>query len=101
MKKGAGIFVLVIVTLVSAAQEGKISVRVMRDQQALENATVELLKLQDSSLQKVTLTDGSGQAQFEKVPFGKYIIRFTAVNYQSQYSPVFELTEQKKELSLP
>ena len=86
---------LMLLSLVSIAQNnrGKITVTVFYNQQVvLENATVELLSVKDSSLVKAAITDKAGIVLFERVLFGKYFLKATAVNYAVQYSPSFILS---------
>ena len=53
---------------------------------AIANATVELLRADDSALVKVAITDSTGIATFEQVSDGIYLLRVTIVNHQPQYS---------------
>ena len=86
----------VLATSVCASQAltaGKIVIAVTDDKSnALENATVELLKLNDSSLVKVAITDEKGIAEFEKIAFGSYLAKVSVVNHALQFSPAIELS---------
>jgi iron complex outermembrane recepter protein len=88
-----------LLTILSFAQpvnSGKIKVIIVNDKTvALENATVELLKMKDSSLVKAAISDANGIAEFEKIPFGSYLIKTSIVNYAAQYSPIVELSPSK------
>ena len=83
-------------SFIAAAQTpatGKITIIVSGDKDAaLENATVELLKVKDSSLVKADITDGKGIADFEKIAFGTYVMKVSLINYAVQYSSVIELS---------
>ena len=66
---------------------GKISATVKNENQnALPNATVQLLKSRDSSLVKVAITDENGAAEFEHLAFGTYLLKATMVNHVPQFS---------------
>ncbi len=81
---------------------GKINIIITNEKSIpLENATVELIKSKDSSLIKVALTDKTGLAEFERIPFGSYLLKVTIVNYTMQYSPVAELSGLQPEINLP
>ena len=70
---------------------GNISVEVNNGQTALENVTVELRRVKDSSLAKIALTDKNGIAEFEKIPFGNYFLKTSMTNYTSRSTEPFEL----------
>src|SRR5688572_5583868 len=83
------------------ADHGKIKIVIINEKvAALENATVELLKAKDSSLVKVAITDSKGLAEFEKIPFGSYMLKASMVNYSIQYSPVIQLSALQPDISL-
>ena len=76
------------------ADKGTINLTILNDQHnGIESATVELLKSADSVLVKTALSDKSGNAGFETVPFGSYRIRVSAVGFNTQYSPVFTVDQ--------
>jgi outer membrane receptor protein involved in Fe transport len=58
---------------------------------SLDAVTVSLLKEADSSVQKITLTNKSGIFQFENIPFGKYILSASHVDYAAGYSKPLEV----------
>lgn len=98
------LFVLctVITTLASAQQNGKISITVFNEQKSpVENATVELLRSKDSLLVKAALTDKSGIAEFENIPFNFYIIRASSIGKNAGYTNAFTLSESQTSLQLP
>ena len=66
MKKWISLFAFIGMALGSMAQNtnGKISVTVKGDDQPLENATVYLLAVKDSSLVKLSITSKTGVAEF-------------------------------------
>ena len=91
-----------IVTITSHAQSGAIRVLVTNDQQAvLENASAELLKIKDSSIVKIALTDKSGIAEFENIRVGEYLVRVTAVGFMAQYSAAFNFSGAQNGFTVP
>ncbi len=99
MKTKLLFIVCFLVTLIAAAQSpgtGKIIIAVRAENDnALENATVELLNAKDSSLVKVAITDEKGIADFQKIAFGSYLMKATVVNYITRYSDVIELSSSQ------
>ncbi len=55
-------------------------------------ATIALLNARDSSLAKATATDQSGDFSVGNLPEGSYRVGVSAVGYESQTGPAFELT---------
>lgn len=77
----------------SAQSTGKISGMVLgSDQKALANVSVSLLKAQDSSLVKLAITDKDGLYEFTNISYGNYLLSFTTIGFQKQYSTPFSLT---------
>ncbi|MGZ5189889.1 MAG: carboxypeptidase regulatory-like domain-containing protein, partial [Flavisolibacter sp.] len=82
-------------------QKGAISIRIVNEKdEAVENATVELLRSKDSSLVKTALPNKSGLAEFESIPFNNYLIRVSAVGFTTKFSPAFTLNETATSISL-
>lgn len=104
MRKPALLAVSIILSIISIAQnlKGNISVQVTDEHRAtIENATVELLALKDSSLIKIAITDKNGLAGFENIAFGSYLIKTSVVNYTISYSEPFALSAEQTSLQLP
>ena len=101
MKKWISLFAFIGMALGSMAQNtnGKISVTVKGDDQLLENATVYLLDVKDSSLVKLSLTGKTGVAEFENILHGQYLIKATNINFEPYHSDPFTLNA--KTLTLP
>ncbi len=59
----------------------------------LQSATVSLLKVQDSSVSKLTLSDKTGKFSFENIPDGKYLISFSAVGHAVSFSETVEVNK--------
>lgn len=91
----------VIILQAQQKQQGKITIVVWNEsQQALENATVELLKAQDSLLVKAAITDKAGLAELVNIAFGDYLLRITMVNYNKQYAKPIQLTAAEPQVTL-
>ena len=101
MKKWISLFAFTALSLWSIAQKtnGKISVIVKGEDQPLENATVYLLGVKDSSLVKLSLTNKSGEAEFENILVGQYLIKATNINFEPYHSSPFTLNAES--LTLP
>jgi hypothetical protein len=85
-----------------SAPRGKATITILNDQkQALENATVELLRSKDSTLVKTAITDKNGAAEIDNIALGTYIIRASMVNYAAAYSPSFDITTEQIAVILP
>jgi iron complex outermembrane receptor protein len=79
-----------------------ISVLIVGEQkQAIENATVELLREKDSSLVKAAISDRNGLAEFAGIRAGHYRIRVSIINYVTQYGSVFSTGEAQPSIQLP
>lgn len=61
------------------------------DKQALQAASITLLRAQDSAVVKMSVTDKAGKFEIELVADGKYLLLVTAVGHAKQYTPVFEV----------
>jgi outer membrane receptor protein involved in Fe transport len=55
------------------------------DQKPIEAATISLLKANDSSEVKISVSDQTGKFQFEDIPLGKYLVMVTAIGHQRSY----------------
>lgn len=102
MKKVVFIVVGIFSGLLMQAQSGTVKATIKNSQQAvLENATIEVIKANDSSLVKTAITDKSGLAEIENIPFGNYLLRISMVNYNLSYSSSFTLTSTQPDITLP
>ena len=101
MKKVLVLIIGICAALIMNAQRGKISVTVVNDQQnALENATVELRRIKDSSLFKIALTDKNGLAEFENILFGNYFLKVSSTSRAAQFSSSFNLSAEQPQISV-
>lgn len=86
--------VLCVVGLLAAAQgkkNGAIKVAVQNHlQQPVENATVELLRSKDSGLVRTAVSDRSGNAEFNNLSGGSYIISVSGVGYARKISSLIQ-----------
>ncbi|HWZ17058.1 MAG TPA: outer membrane beta-barrel family protein [Mucilaginibacter sp.] len=67
----------------------------------LDYATVSLLKAQDSSMVKGTLSSPAGTYAFAHIKPGSYIIRATVVGYEKSVSKPFTLTAASPDITVP
>lgn len=87
---------------IALAQRGTIKVSVVNDQKAaMENATVELPRVKDSSLAKAAISDKNGIAELESIRFGEYVIKVTLVNYAAAFSSSVTLSETQSAITIP
>lgn len=61
------------------------------DKAAVQAATISLLKAKDSTVAKMSVSDKSGQFEFENVPDGKYLLLVSAVGHERKYTAAFEV----------
>ncbi|HYE53485.1 MAG TPA: outer membrane beta-barrel protein [Chitinophagaceae bacterium] len=105
MKKLSLLVAGLLCVLWMTAQEptrGKFTVSVVNEQdQPLENVTVQLLRSKDSVLVKASISDKSGQAEFDNIRFGSYILKASMVNHAPAYSSVFSLSAEQPGVQLP
>jgi iron complex outermembrane receptor protein len=57
----------------------------------VELATISLVKAEDSSLVKISITDKTGKFSFPNIPFGNYYLNVSAIGYAKLNSSMFEL----------
>src|SRR5262245_56785414 len=92
---------LLSVVLPAQTKTGRISGSIVTaDKKPLESATIQLLKADNKSLVKSSITDKSGNFSFEKLAEGKYIIITTAVGFAKKTSEPVEITASKQEVDL-
>jgi iron complex outermembrane recepter protein len=102
MRKLVLISLFTLIGTVALAQRGTIKVSVVNDQKAaVENATVELLRIKDSSLAKAAISDKNGIAELESIRFGEYVVKVTLVNYAAAFSSPVTLSETQSSITIP
>jgi len=100
------ILLLIISTGVIFAQgdnlAGKISGSLLDENgKPMDYATISLLKAQDSTVVKGTLSTETGAYKFDHVNSGSYIIKATAVGYQKATSNTFTITKSTPAVVVP
>ncbi len=90
MQKSIGLtFLLVLFVMSLSAQQVILSGKVSTPSKApVEYATVALLQKSDSTLIKVSITDGNGQFSFAQIPSGVYLLRISSVGYQTLFQEI-------------
>lgn len=99
------IFLLLLTGLVATAQESsrvQLRQRITNTQGVnIESATVELLRVKDSALIKVVLTEKNGIALFENILPATYLLRISMVNYATAYSGPVTVPNDGPTIDLP
>ncbi|HVT85897.1 MAG TPA: outer membrane beta-barrel protein [Chitinophagaceae bacterium] len=101
MKKIVVAVLCICVVTILRAQTGRgtIYLNISGDQNnALENATVELQKSKDSSLVKIALTDKSGLAEFDNIVYGNYFVKVSLINYTTSFSSQINLSTSQTDV---
>jgi iron complex outermembrane recepter protein len=81
--------------------QGKISGQITDDKNKIvEFANVTLLKAKDSTLVKGALSDANGSFEFEKIPFGSYLLNISQMGYKKFYTPKFSLDSDNPTVKL-
>jgi hypothetical protein len=81
------LFLLDCMAMAQNIQRGKITGRLTDEQQKpVEGVTAELLRIKDSSLVKVAISDKAGNIGFESILFGSYLIRTNSMSYERTFS---------------
>ncbi|HKC37628.1 MAG TPA: TonB-dependent receptor, partial [Chitinophagaceae bacterium] len=82
-------------------ERGKISGKITDEQQKpIEGATAELLRVKDSSLVKVAISNKSGTIEFENIRFGSYLIKTTYVNRERSFSSIIDLSANNNAITI-
>ncbi len=71
-----------------------------KENSPIDKITVELLRSRDSVTVKTAITDKAGNAGFENLKEGAYLVKGTLVNYKPAYSTIFTIVKDQV-LSLP
>ncbi len=96
-----GLVFISISSIAQSSKNGKISISIRNEQQQfLENATAELLRLKDSSLLKAAISDKTGTIIFENLVTGNYRIRISMVGYTTLYSAPIAIDESANEVNI-
>src|SRR4029077_7694337 len=58
----------------------------------VESASLSLLKIKDSSLVKIEVTDKQGNFEFDNIKSGNYFVQADVVGYKKIFTPAFEVS---------
>jgi hypothetical protein len=95
MKKLIATLALAGISICTYAQNGGKITGMIKDggnQKVIDAATISLLKTQDSSLVKTSLTNKDGSFSFENLKEGKYLVMATSIGHSKVYSTPIEIT---------
>jgi len=100
------IFILVFFLFVfkisySQTGTGKISGKIQSAGDGVNGATVNVLRLKDSSLVKMSVCDKAGLFEIEKIATGQYAVKVTAVGYASFVSKPFTIGSENNTVIIP
>jgi hypothetical protein len=99
MKKILQLTVLALLFGFSAtAQDAALKGLVKSNSNPVKNITVSLFHAKDSLLTKVSVTNESGNYEFENIKPGSYFLQFSNIGYQTKYQPVTVQEGQRMEL---
>ena len=102
MKALTWVFIYLVCIQFSSAQtdqRGKLTVTIKDENgTALENSTIELLRVKDSSLVKASLSDQSGKAELENIRYGSYFLKITMVNFGIRHTDAFAIDQELVQL---
>jgi len=87
------LLLFIVCTSAAYAQTGaKISGQVLESgNKGVNGVSVSLMKVQDSSLIKVAVSDKNGQYEFDNIKDGQYFITFTSVGYEKKSTAAFSV----------
>ena len=94
MKKFFSLLAAMSIAICSFAQSGgKVtgSIKDGGNQKIIDAASVSLLRVKDSSLVKVAVTDKDGNFSFENVKEGNYLVLATSIGHTKIYSTSFSI----------
>src|SRR6476469_7763167 len=82
-----------LVTLAASSQSAAKISGMVNDAEGrpVSSATISLLRLKDSSLLKVALSDKNGRYEFENIKEGNYLLNVTSVGYGKVFSSPLQL----------
>lgn len=80
------------ITQMSTAQQGLLSGSLMdQEAESIPFATVAVMELPDSTLVTGSTTEMDGTFNLKTPENGKYVLRFSAIGFESTFSPLFEI----------
>ncbi|MEP7142492.1 MAG: TonB-dependent receptor [Ferruginibacter sp.] len=89
------VLILMLLSTKSMAQaSGKVTGNVTdQSNKALSTATISLLRASDSSLVKAAISDANGKFDIAVSKSGSYLLGYSLVGFEDNYSPVFSLND--------
>src|SRR5687767_7547865 len=101
MRKLVSVVLVLVISIAVKSQTGSFRVNISNSQQLpVENATAEILRAKDSGLVKSAISSKSGDIEIDNIRFGDYILKVSAVNFETYFSAPFTLSADKTEVSL-
>src|SRR5688500_8682873 len=79
----------------SAFSQSQITGRVTSENNPVPFANVLLLHIADSSLAQGTICSESGVYIVDKLPKGRYILKYSSIGLSTQYTAAFDLTGEQ------
>ena len=64
------------------------------------SATINLIRVKDSSVAKMSVADKTGKYEFDGVPEGHYMVSISAVGHSKEFSAPFEISAANSTISL-
>ncbi|WP_029036628.1 outer membrane beta-barrel family protein [Salinimicrobium xinjiangense] len=102
-KKLITVFLSFIITYSINAQEGSLSGSLMdQNEESIPFATVAVMKLPDSTVVTGSTTEMDGSFNLKSPENGKYVLRFSAIGFESIFTPLFEIasSDYRKDFGL-
>jgi iron complex outermembrane recepter protein len=103
MKKLLIVFIPFVLAIQSMAQINETTVSgsaVDTKNVPVESATISLMKLKDSSIIKIAVSDKAGKFSFTGIPFGSYFTTISSVSFTKTNSSVFVISENNTSIIL-
>ncbi len=100
MKKNKA-FIILLLCLCSHSISAQITGLVTTANKPLAGSTVSLLKVKDSTMVKVTVTNADGKFELENVQPGNYFIAASNVGFATSYSSSFSVGAANTSISIP
>src|SRR6187549_2707116 len=93
-------FVFLISSFVSAQQNASVSGKVTAEGKPVEAASLSLLKIKDSSVVKIEITDKQGKYEFDNIKTGNYFVQANVVGYKKVSTAAFEVSNVNSTIQL-
>jgi iron complex outermembrane receptor protein len=94
--------IMILGGMVAQGQTGKLRATIANNQQEMvENATAEVLRVADSVLIKSGISDKSGVVEIDNIRYGTYLLKVSSVHTEMYYTAAFSVSEENRELLIP